>query len=179
MLPNGQIFDPLDDIGQMAHGVFQALGRGIRNCGKSAESRHIVKKFAAKVSHIQRPRRAVYDHIHCICHIFRQPQGRGIVIGAAHRQIPQHRRICVAQQAIGGVVQGTVSPGADHQVVAGHTVVIQDLLGPHALDGGVDCHFVAGMAKFLQDHIDVFADGTPAGTGIVQEQCFFLHFWSS
>ena len=149
------------------------MGRAVGHGGKSAEGRYIIKILAAEISHIQHLGFALHDHIQAPFQGLGKAQGVGVIVGAAHRQISQFRRVVPGQKAVGGVMKSAVPTAADHHIDPLHAPAPKDFPGAQALLGGIDDHLIPASGKSLDDHIQIPGNMGPSRFGVIQQQHSF------
>ena len=108
----------LEHVGQMAERLLFVLRRLIAHRSERAEGRHVGEKaLVAEAADVERRRRTGHDAQGCVGRVFRQAERRGHVVGRAHRDVAERRRIRHLHQTGHDLAERAVAADAGHGVI--------------------------------------------------------------
>ena len=112
----GQLGNAAQNIGRMAQGIFHVLGGGIAGPGEGPEGGHIGKIPITEFAHVQIGGFPGDDGLRRLQNVGGQAQAGGEIIGGPGGDIAHGDVDFAVQEAVDGLVEGTVAAAAGHQV---------------------------------------------------------------
>ena len=141
-----QIVEALQNIGEMAQGVFRLLGRVVGRLGKGAEGGHVGEISVVEAADVQVEAPAAGDGSRRHGGVAAEPQTGGEVVGAAKGQVADGGPVFQAHQPGDGLVQRAVASGAYDQIIVAPRLR-HGLPGVAPGGGHKDPHQVARLAE--------------------------------